>query len=100
LHDVALKEPRPFLDLVLDGVESLAKTGVVHSDLSPYNILVFEGRPWFIDLSEAIGWTDWAIPTGRGWTRPEKHWNTAWEPESTTLPDMASTRRLMAMWNG
>ena len=27
---------------------------MVHSDLSAYNILVHQGEPWFIDLSEAI----------------------------------------------
>ena len=64
LHDMELDDPGRFLDLVLDGVGSLAKAGVVHSDLSPYNILVFEGRPWFIDLSEAVrvdrlGYSHW-----------------------------------------
>lgn len=49
---------------MLSGIEDLAKAGVVHSYLSPYNILVYEGRPWFIDLSEAIrvdrlGYSHW-----------------------------------------
>jgi RIO kinase 1 len=64
LHDATLEDPEGFLDLVLRGIESLAKAGVVHSDLSPYNILVFQERPWFIDLSEAIqvdrlGYSHW-----------------------------------------
>jgi serine/threonine-protein kinase RIO1 len=42
------------MDLVVQGVVSLARAGVMHSDLSPYNVLVADGRPWFIDLSEAI----------------------------------------------
>lgn len=54
LSDVHLEDDADFLDSVLRGIESLAKAGVVHSDLSAYNILVFEGKPWFIDLSEAI----------------------------------------------
>ena len=54
LHDVRLDDPPLCLEKVLAGVESLARAGVVHSDLSSYNILVFEDRPWFIDLSEAI----------------------------------------------
>lgn len=29
-------------------------SGVVYTDLSPYNILVHSGDPWFIDLSEAL----------------------------------------------
>lgn len=40
--------------LTLEGVGQLARAGVVHSDLSSYNILVLEDRPWFIDLSEGI----------------------------------------------
>jgi RIO kinase 1 len=54
LKEVVLDDPEDFLGRVLSGVEGLAKSGVVHSDLSPYNILVFQGEPWFIDLSEAI----------------------------------------------
>lgn len=41
------------LDLVLRGIEALAEAGIVHSDMSAYNVLVFGGKPWFIDLSEA-----------------------------------------------
>ena len=54
LHDVEVAEPEEFLTKVLAGVESLAKAGVVHSDLSAFNILVHEDEPWFIDLSEAV----------------------------------------------
>ena len=54
LQEVSLEEPEDFRDAVLDGVESLARAGVVHTDLSAYNILVHEGEPWFIDLSEAL----------------------------------------------
>ena len=54
LQEVELDDPQTFLDKVLGGVEKLAAAGVVHSDLSPFNILVFADEPWFIDLSEAI----------------------------------------------
>lgn len=54
LQDVRLESPEQFLGSVLSGVEALSGAGVVHSDLSAFNILVFEGMPWFIDLSEAI----------------------------------------------
>ena len=54
LSDLRLDDPRAFLDEVLRGVECLARAGVVHADLSAYNILVHEGKPWFIDFSEAI----------------------------------------------
>ncbi|MCU0853051.1 MAG: hypothetical protein MUC90_07375 [Thermoplasmata archaeon] len=66
LNDVHLEDDLDFLQCVLRGVEGLAKAGVVHSDLSAYNILVFDGRPWFIDFSEAIrvDRTGWG-PRGR-----------------------------------
>lgn len=54
LNDVLLEDPQSMLSEVLRGVEKLARAGVVHADLSAHNILLFEGRPWFIDFSEAI----------------------------------------------
>ena len=54
LQDVAPEEPEEMLEKVLSGVHDLARAGVVHSDLSAFNILVHEGEPWFIDLSEAV----------------------------------------------
>ena len=54
LSDVTPDDPAAMLDEVLMGVEELARAGVVHSDLSAFNILVHEGQPWFIDLAEAI----------------------------------------------
>ncbi len=64
LHDVRLEEPEPFLAQVLEGIEGLARAGVVHGDLSAYNILVHEGAPWWIDFSEAfridrVGTSSW-----------------------------------------
>ena len=54
LHDIRTENPRTFLDEVLVGVEALAGAGVVHADLSPFNILVYNEQPWFIDFSEAV----------------------------------------------
>ncbi|HIJ16931.1 MAG TPA: hypothetical protein HA364_04035 [Thermoplasmata archaeon] len=54
LSDVRLEAPEKFLKVVMSGIAALAKAGVVHTDLSPYNILVHSGDPWFIDLSEAL----------------------------------------------
>ena len=54
LQDVRLDDPEAFSGAVLEGVKALARAGVVHSDLSAFNILVYGGAPWFIDLSEAI----------------------------------------------
>ncbi|TLZ69693.1 MAG: hypothetical protein E6K14_09025, partial [Methanobacteriota archaeon] len=54
LHDVELDSPEAFLRAVLEAVSALGRAGVVHSDLSAYNVLVHAGRPWLIDFSDAI----------------------------------------------
>src|SRR5438034_1833878 len=54
LQDVRLEAPSAFLHAVVTGVHALASAGIVHSDLSAFNILFHEGRPYFIDVSEAI----------------------------------------------
>ncbi len=54
LQDVRPEDPEACLRAVLEGVESLARAGVVHGDLSAFNILVHAGELWFIDFSEGI----------------------------------------------
>ncbi|HYA58403.1 MAG TPA: RIO1 family regulatory kinase/ATPase [Thermoplasmata archaeon] len=54
LQHARLEGPRDFLEATMAGVEGLAEAGVVHSDLSPFNILVHEEKPWFIDLAAGI----------------------------------------------
>ena len=54
LQHVRLEDPEEFLRATLSGVEGLAESGIVHSDLSPFNILVFQHQPWFIDLAAGI----------------------------------------------
>ena len=54
LHHLRLEDPAPFLRATVYGVEGLAEAGIVHSDLSPFNILVHQGQPWFIDLAAAV----------------------------------------------
>ncbi len=54
LQDVRLEDPGAMLEVVLGGVEALARAGVVHGDLSAFNILIHDGRPWFIDFSEGF----------------------------------------------
>jgi len=54
LQHARLAEPEPFLRLTLAGIERLAEAGIVHSDLSPFNILVYEEKPWIIDLAAGL----------------------------------------------
>jgi RIO kinase 1 len=41
-------------DRVLWNIELLLSQNVVHADLSPFNILYDAGRPWIIDLPQAV----------------------------------------------
>ena len=54
LVDVRLEDPEPVLQEILTGIEAMARAGVVHTDLSAFNILFHDGHPWFIDFSEAL----------------------------------------------
>lgn len=54
LKDVRLSDPKGLLADVLAATERLALAGVVHGDLSAYNILLYRGEPWFIDFSDCI----------------------------------------------
>lgn len=50
LIDVKLNDYKKVYDIILDQIMKLAKTGIVHGDLSAYNILLLE-KPYIIDLS-------------------------------------------------
>ncbi len=54
LKDVRLEDPDGFLEKVLGSIDALTDAGVVHGDLSAYNVLVHDEEPWLIDLSEAV----------------------------------------------
>lgn len=48
------REAEELLDQVLAAVERMLFRDVVHGDLSPYNVLVWEGRITVIDLPQAV----------------------------------------------
>jgi len=54
LIDVEPADPLAFRDELLAAVGQLVRTGVVHGDLSAFNVLIYEDRPWFIDFSDAL----------------------------------------------
>jgi len=47
-------EARSLFERLLRNVEILLREHIVHGDLSPYNVLVWKGRPWLIDLPQAV----------------------------------------------
>ena len=54
LRRTQLDEPERFAQELLTGIDDLAHAGVVHTDLSPFNILVHEGHPVIIDLGKGL----------------------------------------------
>lgn len=49
-----LEDPRAFLEIILKQIKALYKSDLVHADLSEYNILVHQGKPYFIDFGQAV----------------------------------------------
>jgi RIO kinase 1 len=54
LLNVELKNPKKTYEEVVENLKKLTQAKLVHSDLSPYNILYFEEKPVFIDFSQAV----------------------------------------------
>jgi len=53
LKDEVPKNKKQFLDKIVDNMRKLYKAGLVHADLSAFNILNFNGTPVFIDMSQS-----------------------------------------------
>lgn len=47
-------QARRYLERLLWNIERMLACNLVHADLSPYNILVWNDRPWIIDLPQAV----------------------------------------------
>lgn len=43
-----------FFDEIINSVETMVKCGVVHGDLSPYNILIWQNKTYIIDFPQAV----------------------------------------------
>lgn len=48
------EQARESFEAVLKDVELMLECGIVHSDLSAYNILWWKDKPWIIDLPQAV----------------------------------------------
>lgn len=64
LKDVSPKNPKKFFDELLKNVKRLYNAGLVHGDLSPFNILNENETPVIIDMSQS---TTFANPNARGY---------------------------------
>jgi len=53
LKDSIPKNKKLFFDKIMDNIRKLYKAGLVHADLSAFNILNFDENPVFIDMSQA-----------------------------------------------
>ncbi len=53
LKDSVPKNKKLFFDKIIDNMRKLYKSGIVHADLSAFNILNFNETPVFIDMSQA-----------------------------------------------
>jgi len=52
---ISLEEPEEFLMGILDNMRIVYKAGVIHTDLSEYNIMIDEdGKDWIIDWPQYI----------------------------------------------
>ena len=49
-----LGSPKRFLDIIIEQMKSLHGKGLVHADLSEYNILVHRELPYLIDFGQAV----------------------------------------------
>ncbi|MGI0067640.1 MAG: RIO1 family regulatory kinase/ATPase [Thermoplasmata archaeon] len=54
LSTVGLEDAEIWRDRVVENVHTLARAGVVHVDLSPFNVLAHEGQPYVIDFGECL----------------------------------------------
>jgi RIO kinase 1 len=54
LKDTDLDQPQKVLHRILGFMEKLNKVNLVHADLSEYNVLMRSGKPYIIDMGQAV----------------------------------------------
>lgn len=63
LYKVRLRNPEDVLNMILDEVGKFYRRGIIHGDLSQYNVLVSSEGIWIIDFPQSVevgesGWKD------------------------------------------
>jgi len=54
LNKITLSDPRDGLDMILEEVGRALKLGIIHADLSEFNIMMAEDGPKIIDWPQAV----------------------------------------------
>lgn len=54
LNRVRLEEPEQVLDMIIEEIKKMYERGIVHGDLSQFNILVSEDGLWIIDFPQSV----------------------------------------------
>ncbi len=54
LREVRLDDPRAGFEDLVETMRAIRKAGLVHGDLSEYNVLVWDGHLWVIDCGQAV----------------------------------------------
>lgn len=55
LKEIQLEDPGAWFEEIAGMVETgIDEAGLVHADLSQYNLLVWDGKPWLIDCGQAV----------------------------------------------
>jgi RIO kinase 1 len=54
LKDVLLKHPQEIFDEIILFMTRMYKAGIVHADLSCYNVLMYKEKPYIIDVGQAV----------------------------------------------
>ncbi len=54
MKNVKLEDPKKVEEKIVSYMKKLAKIGMVHADLSEYNVLINDGEPWLIDMGQAV----------------------------------------------
>ncbi|MFC2175160.1 serine protein kinase RIO [archaeon] len=54
LKDVELDEPSQVYDLLAEDMKKLYAAGLIHADLSEFNVLWWQEKPWIIDIGQGV----------------------------------------------
>lgn len=50
----AIEDPKALFDEIIEQMRKMYSLGLVHADLSSFNIIVHEGKPYFIDVGQSV----------------------------------------------